>query len=80
MSRKRNRRLERQGVRTVDGEKLYRLSTIAEAADLTLRTVQRHVEKGLLPVKRVGPYGLPRVKESEMRKYLDEVKEPPKGG
>lgn len=55
------------------GEKLYRLSHVAEAADLSLRTIQTHVEKGLLKVKRVGPYRLPRVPESEMKKYLGEI-------
>jgi predicted site-specific integrase-resolvase len=52
-------------------EKLYRLSTLADAANVSLRTVQQHVEKGLVQVRRVGPYGLPRVPESEFRKYLD---------
>ena len=54
----------------MEGEKLYRLSQVAEAANLSVRTVQLHVEKGALKVKRVGPHRLPRVPESELRKYL----------
>lgn len=54
----------------MDGERLYRLSQVAEAANLSLRTIQLHVEKGALKVQRVGPARLPRVKESELRKYL----------
>jgi excisionase family DNA binding protein len=53
-----------------DGEKLYRLSVVAERADLTLRTVQKHVENGDLRIVRVGPYRRPRVRESDMEKYL----------
>jgi predicted site-specific integrase-resolvase len=63
----------------VYGEKLFRLSQVADAAEVSLRTVQRHCEKGLIVVRRVGPYRLPRVPESEMRKYLDLVREDPKG-
>lgn len=59
----------------MQGEKLYRLSTLANAADVSLRTVQRHAEKGLIDVKRVGPHRLPRVPESEFRKYLDMPKD-----
>jgi len=52
------------------GEKLYRLSRIADEADLTLRTVQKHVREGLLPVVRVGPHARPRVTEDARKKYL----------
>ena len=57
------------------GEKLYKLSTVADAASVSMRTVQRHVEKGLIEVRRVGPYGLPRIPESEVRKYLGIMKD-----
>jgi hypothetical protein len=71
MSRKRKRRLARRGeVDPVTNEKLYRLSSLASAAEVDLRTVQNHVKKGLIKVRRVGPYGHPRVSESEFRKYV----------
>jgi predicted site-specific integrase-resolvase len=54
---------------------LYRLSALADAAAVSLRTVQQHVEKGLVKVRRIGPYGQPRVPESEFRKYLDIAKD-----
>ena len=69
-TRRRKKRLERQGVSTVEGEKLYRLSQVADAANLSVRTIQTHVEKGALKVRRVGPAKLPRVTESELKKYL----------
>lgn len=56
----------------MEGERLYRLSQVADAANLSIRTVQTHVEKGALEVQRVGPAKLPRVKESELRRYLGE--------
>lgn len=59
----------------MEGEKLYRLSALAEASGFTLRTVQKHVEKGLLEVRRVGPHRLPRVTETEMKKYLDDSRD-----
>lgn len=55
-----------------DGEKLYRLSTVADRSGLSLRTVQKHVENGHLKVVRVGPFRRPRVRESDMRRYLGE--------
>ena len=55
-------------------EKLYKLSTLAERADLSVRTIQKHVEKGLLDVRRVGPYRVPRVTETEFKRYLDDIK------
>ena len=54
----------------VFSEKLYKLSAIAERADLSLRTVQQHVAKGALKVVRIGPNRAPRVPESEARRYL----------
>jgi hypothetical protein len=71
-TRRRKKRLERQGAATVEGERLYRLSQVADAANLSVRTVQNHVEKGALKVRRIGPYRHPRVTESELKKYLDE--------
>ncbi len=56
-------------------EKLYKLSALAEASGFKLRTVQKHVEKGLVKVRRIGPHKLPRVTETEFKKYLDESKE-----
>lgn len=63
----------------MEGEKLYRLSQVAEAANVSLRTVQTHVSKGALVVKRVGPYRLPRVPESALRDYLDKGPKPDRG-
>lgn len=60
----------------MEGERLFRLSQVADAADLSLRTVQNHVQKGALKVQRVGPAKLPRVTESELRKYLGKPGEP----
>lgn len=54
----------------MDGEKLYRLSQVADAASVSVRTVQAHAQAGKLKIQRVGPYGLPRVTEKEMEKYL----------
>lgn len=56
----------------MDGERLYRLSQVADAANLSLRAVQTHVQKGALHVRRIGPAKLPRVTETELRKYLGE--------
>lgn len=53
-----------------DDEKLYRLDTVADRAGFTLRTIQKHVENGDLKVVRVGPSKRPRVRESEVRRYL----------
>jgi len=55
---------------TRTGEPLYRLSRVATEADLSLRTVQKHVREGLLPVVRVGPYRRPRVRQRDLDKYL----------
>jgi DNA-binding transcriptional MocR family regulator len=71
-SRKRTRQLVRRGeIEPKTGERLYRLRALADASGLSLRTVQKHAEKGLIKLKRVGPFRLPRVTESEYRKYLD---------
>jgi len=70
-SRKRRRRLEREGVQA-DGEKLYKLSQLADAANVSLRTVQKHAAEGKLKVRRIGPHALPRVTESEKKRYLDD--------
>lgn len=75
MSTKAQRASWRKGRAKMDHEKLYRLSALADAADLNLRTIQKHVAKGLVKVVRVGPYGVPRVKESEFQRYLGENKD-----
>lgn len=54
----------------MSGEKLYMLSQVAQAANLSLRTVQTHIEKGALKIQRVGPFKRPRVSETELKKYL----------
>lgn len=69
MSRKRNRRLARQA-QSLEGERLYMLSQVADRAQLTLRTIQNHVAQGALKVTHVGPFHRPRVKASELEKYL----------
>jgi len=51
-------------------EKLYKLSQVATAASVSVRTVQKHVSDGKINVKRIGPYRLPRVSETELRRYL----------
>lgn len=51
-------------------EKLHRLSSVAERADLSIRTVRHHVQKGALKVCHVGPGRVPRVADSELRRYL----------
>jgi hypothetical protein len=61
-------------VRGYNMEKLYRLDSVADQANLKLRTVQSHVAQGKLTVVRVGPYKRPRVQESELRKYLGSVR------
>lgn len=53
-----------------DGEKLYRLAQVAERANLSIRAVETHVQKGALKVVRVGPHRRPRVREGELKKYL----------
>lgn len=70
------RRRKRDVIEGMDGQKLYRLSRIADEADLNLRTVQKHVRSGYLPVVRVGQYQRPRVTEAERQKYLGLVKKP----
>lgn len=64
----------------VTKEKLYRLSRVADDADLSLRTVQKHVREGHLPVVKVGPYARPRVRESDYRRYLGEKADDSKTG
>lgn len=59
-----------------NGEKLYRLSTVADRAGFSLRTVQKHIENGDLKVVRVGPYRRPRVKETDMQRYLGNDPDP----
>lgn len=68
------RRGRKRDVIDVEGQKLYRLSRIADDADLNLRTVQKHVRSGHLSVVHVGPYQRPRVTEAERQKYLGLVK------
>lgn len=76
MSRTRTRRRIRRGeIQAANGEKLYKLSQLADAANVSIRTVQTHVEKGLVEVRRVGPFRLPRVTEKEFKKYIDEKPE-----
>jgi hypothetical protein len=68
-SRRKQKRLS--GGETVDiGEKLYRLSTIADKADLPIRTVREHARKGILPTVRVGTNRVKRVRESDAKRYL----------
>lgn len=77
-TRTRKRRLEREGRIMHDAgtmEKVYRLATVAERADLAISTVEKHVREGFLKVVRVGPHKRPRVKESELRRYLGDVKD-----
>ncbi len=57
-------------MKTRRAEKLFRLDQVAEAANLSLRTIQTHVRNGDLKVVRVGPSKRPRVLESDMRRYL----------
>lgn len=74
-SRKRRRRLARKGqVDPVTNERLYKLSTIADRMDLSVRTVQKYVREGALPVVRVGPNQLIRVREAEFKKFADSEK------
>lgn len=75
MSRRLTRRRVRRGEIERDGEKLYKLSQLADAANVSIRTVQTHVEKGLVEVRRVGPFRLPRITEKEFKKYIDEKSE-----
>jgi excisionase family DNA binding protein len=52
-------------------EKMYRLSAVAERADLSLRTIQEHAREGKLKVVRIGGQRIQRVRESELKRYLD---------
>lgn len=77
MTRRRGRRERVRSVPTADrstGEQLYRLSSLAKQADVSIRTLERHIEKGLIDVVRVGPTRRIRVTESERRKYLGIMK------
>jgi excisionase family DNA binding protein len=53
-----------------DGERLYKLSAVADRVGCSYRTLQRHVEKGALPVVRIGPTKRVRVTETALRRYL----------
>lgn len=53
-------------------DRLMTLNEVAERANLNVRTVERHVEKGALPVVRVGPSKRPRVKPADAARYLGE--------
>lgn len=48
---------------------LLKLSTVAARVRLPVRLVQTHVQKGLLPVRRIGPFKRPRVTQEEFEKY-----------
>jgi predicted site-specific integrase-resolvase len=53
-------------------EKMYRLSTIADRTDIPLRTIQEHARKGILPVVHIGGSRIQRVRESDVRRYLED--------
>lgn len=56
-------------------EKLLKLSTVADVLDYDVKTVQKHVREGHLPVVRVGPHKAIRVRESDFDRYKkDETK------
>lgn len=50
-------------------DRLYKLSEVAQAVALPLRTVQRDVEKGVVSVRRVGPHKQPRITADELANY-----------
>lgn len=69
--RRRRRRVNGEAVAThVQGERLYKLSKVADEASVSKRTLENHVRKGLVKVRRVGPHGALRIPESERMKYL----------
>ena len=53
-------------------EKLMKLSSVADKLDLSVRTVQKYVREGALPVVRVGPYRLLRVRSEDFEKFSKE--------
>lgn len=70
-SRKRIRRLARRGEGDpMDGDKLLKLSTVAERLDMSVRTVRKYVREGALPARRIGPNQLLRVKGSDVERFM----------
>jgi excisionase family DNA binding protein len=70
-SRKRIRRLARRGEGDpMDGDKLLKLSTVAEKLDMNVRTVRKYVREGALPARRIGPNQLIRVKDSDVERFI----------
>lgn len=53
----------------MDGERLYKLSTVADNLDLHVRTVQKYAREGKIQTVRVGPMRLLRVRESDFKKF-----------
>ena len=46
--------------------------TVRQLADywhVSVRTIERHIAKGALPVTRVGPHGRPRIAIADARAY-----------
>jgi excisionase family DNA binding protein len=55
----------------MDGERLYKLSTVADNLDLNVRTVQKYAREGKLRTVRVGPMRLLRVREIDFKTFKD---------
>lgn len=51
------------------GDRLFKLSSVAERLDLSVRTVQKYVREGALTAIRIGPNQLLRVRDSELQRF-----------
>jgi phage gp46-like protein len=80
MTRRRRRRGGRMAAakqvteQDVMGEKLFRLSKVAHQADVSIKSMQRYASQGLIVVLKVGPHGAPRMRASEVERFLGMMK------
>ena len=58
----------------MNGEKVLKLSTVADRLDLSVRTVRKYVREGAIPAHRIGPNQLLRVRESDLKEFGKESK------
>lgn len=52
------------------GEELLTVAMVAKESGFKKRTIWRHIEKGALPIVRVGPFKRPRIRRRDFDSYV----------
>lgn len=53
------------------GDELLTVAAAARESGYQPRTIWRHIEKGALPIVRIGPFKRPRIRRQDFDLYLN---------